>query len=602
MPLRGEFDLEEVLELFDGGANSKDDSEKIPLNKSPNPRGVDFDAKTIRKAAGYTLFGAADTETVPGFGFYNHRILNATEILVKSVNTSLKFYDPITSQAQLLTDATFTAGLRWFFASFNAYMYGGNGTDALIRWKAGAWGAAASAIAITDVTITLGAGEGTRFDTTGNGMIEGDTFSWTGLSTDTLTGVTGLSAAHASGSRVITKLDSTSYTTLPKGSVGTIFNNRLIIRPDATPNFIYFSKLADNTNPHDDLVNFTIAGSGAGDSGFDILPAAILGMQQFTNGDNSQSLIVFCADGIAREIIITDSTTSTVVTHPIYKNIVGDLAGTNTVASTESSLLLIDSRSTIRDLGYSDVSTIIRTRRLSDDIAPTAEAADFSSGTIKYFLRRAFFIGKQNGAAVNNFTIVKDTNPDAFAFYDHWQFNALEEWQNNLYGLSSVNGNIYKLFDGLNAAGAAIGSSYPTPRLNFRAPLNLKELRKLRVSGYITSGCDLYFDIYLDDDETPTTFLINGSNTNVTDATSSVAFGTVVFGRGVFGGSLGRGSATRRFIAELNLSSLRKIFTAQIVVRNTQADVDFEIQTMRLFARLCSADLMVDARHIGPTT
>lgn len=78
--------------------------------------------------------------------------------------------------------------------------------------------------------------------------------------------------------------------------------------------------------------------------------------------------------------------------------------------------------------------------------------------------------------------------------------------------------------------------------------------------------------------------------------------GTVIFGRGVFGGSLPEGQSTRRFIAELNMSSLGKCFTVQVVVRNQEADVDFELQAMRFYARLCSADLMPDARHIGPTT
>lgn len=602
MAYRSDFTAEVLLERFDGGANTKDDQEDLKPNQSPNPRNVDFDAKTIHKAAGYTLFAGTEAETVPGFLLYNHRILTSTEILIKSVNTRLKFYDTVSGTFQLLTDATFTAGKKWWAAQFNGYLYGGNDTDAFVRWKGGSWSTLASATAIGATTIVLATGEGARFAASGNGMIEGDAFSWTGVSTDTLTGVTGLDATHAAGSRVIEKLNSTSYTSNPKGSVGAIFNNRLFVRDDAAPSFIYFSKLADNSNPHDDLANFTISGSGTGDAGYDILPAACLGMKQFTNGDNSQSLVAFCADGIAYEISVTDSGSSTIVTHPVYKNINADLAGVNMVTATENSLLFADSQGTIRDVGYSDVSTIIRTRRLSDDIEPTVEAADFSTGYIKYLTRKGFVIGKQNDSPINNFTVVKDTNPDAFTFYDHWQFNAIEEWNNAFYGLSSLNGNVYKLFDGLSAAGNSIDSSYPTPRLNFGAPLNLKEVRKVRVSGYITTGCDLYFDVYTDDDEDPTTFLINGNNANVTSPTSEVAMGTVVFGRGVFGGELPEGVEARRFIAELNLSTLKKAFTVQVVIRNSQADVDFEIQKMRFFAALASADLMPDARHLTPTS
>jgi len=40
---------------------------------------------------------------------------------------------------------------------------------------------------------------GTGFSSAGNGNIDGDSFKWTGKSTHTLTGVSGLSADHASG-------------------------------------------------------------------------------------------------------------------------------------------------------------------------------------------------------------------------------------------------------------------------------------------------------------------------------------------------------------------------------------------------------------------
>lgn len=604
MPYRSEFQDEVLLQRFDGGANSKDDAEEIDDNQSPNPRNVDFDAKTVRKAAGYTLFAGTESETVPGFFLYNHRILSSTELLLKTVNTRFKFYDSNAGTFHLATDATFTAGRRWWGASFNGYFYGGNGVENFVRWRASSFGTLASPVLAAAATIPLASGQGARFATSGNGIIEGDTFAWTGKSTDTLTGVTGLDSGHGTGAIAVEKLDSTTYSSQPKGSVGAFFNNRIFVRDDAAPNFVYFSKLADNTNPQDDLANFTIAGSGSGDAGFDILPAAMIAMKAFTNGDNSQSLVAFCADGVAYELIVTDNSSpaSTVPTHPVYKRLGADVAAVNMVASTENSLLFVDSKGTLRDLGYSDISTIIRTNRLSDRIEPTVVEADFSNGYIEYFNRKAFFIGKQNDAGQNNFTVVKDTNPDAFTFYDHWQLNAIAEWENDLYGLSSMNGNVFKLFDGLSANGEAIDSSYPTHEINFGAPLNLKELRKLRVAGVITEGCNLYIDIYLDDEQTPSTFLINGSNSNVTTPLSPVAIGTVVFGRGVFGGSLPAGVTARNFIAELNLQTLKKFFVAQVVIRNSEKDVYFDLQKMRFFARKCSADLMPDARHLGQVT
>lgn len=602
MPYRSEFQDEVILRRFDGGANSKDDAEELDDNQSPNPRNVDFDAKTVKKARGYTLFGGTESETVPGFFLYNHRVLASTELLVKTVNTKFKFYDSNLGSFQLATDANFTAGLRWWGASFNGYFYGGNGTDNFVRWRASSFGQLNAGIIAGAATIDLKAGQGIRFANSGTGMIEGDVFTWSGKSTDQLTGVTGVDSSHSANAIVVERLDSSTYSSNPKGSVGAFFNNRIFVRDDSAPTTLYFSKLADNTNPHDDLANFTISGGVSGDAGFDVLPAALLALRQFTNGDNSQSLVAFCADGVAYEVIVTDSAGSTVPTHPVYKRLSADVAAVGMVASTENSLLFVDSFGTLRDVGYSDLSTIIRTQRLSDIVEPTLVDVDFSNGYLEYYNRKAFAIGKQNDAVVNNFTLVKDTNPNAFTFYDHWQLNAICEWQNDLYGLSSLDGNVFKLFDGLNANGNAIDSQYPTKRIDFGVPLNLKELRKLRVSGYITDGCDLYFDVYLDDDETPSTFLIQGSNTNVVATVDGTAIGTVVFGRGVFGGGLPAGVTARRFIAELNFTTLKKFFSCYVVVRNAQKDVDFELSKMRFFGRLCSADLMPDVRHLGQST
>jgi len=53
------------------------------------------------------------------------------------------------------------------------------------------------AVAAGATTITLTSGTG--FSNAGNGNIDGDSFAWTGKSTNDLTGVTGISADHLSG-------------------------------------------------------------------------------------------------------------------------------------------------------------------------------------------------------------------------------------------------------------------------------------------------------------------------------------------------------------------------------------------------------------------
>lgn len=599
-----------LLKNFDGGANSKDHVDALEANQSPNPRGVDFTARTIRKAKGYTVLGM-DADAVGNIGFkaFNLRVLSTDEILIKTIGTKIKFYDETADVWYSLTDATFTANKRWWFASFNGYLYGGNDTDIFIRWRGSSWSTLATAVTAASTSIVLAAGTGSRYAATGSGMIEDDTFTWTGVSTDTLTGVTGLSSNHAIGARVIEKLDSTTYSANPKGSLGAFYKNRIYTRSDASANFLYFSKLADNTDPQGDLANFTIAGSGSGDAGFIIFPAALQTLRTFISGDNTPVLVAICADGIAYAASVTDTGGATVGLATVFKVLGADAAGDDTIAETENTLLFADSFGTLRAMGYTEANTTLQTTRESDIIAPTIlpSLIDFSAGTAKYFDRRAFFIGKQSGATINNFTVVKDTNPKAYAFYNHWNFNCLVEWKNNLYGLSSLNGNMMKLFDGLSVellkGGTTypIYSSYPTGEFDFGVPLIFKELQKIRLQGLISNGCELTYDVYFDG-VLKFSFVINGNDTDIVDVLSGVSFGHVVYARApTFGGGSTGGTLLQSFTAELCPSTLGYFWTLQVVVTNNQKDVDFELDKMLFFSKQALPDIFPPARIITPS-
>jgi len=188
--------------------------------------------------------------------------------------------------------------------------------------------------------------------------------------------------------------------------------------------------------------------------------------------------------------------------------------------------------------------------------------------------------------------VVKDTNPNAFTIYDHWQLNAVTEFKNNFYGLSSLDQKVYRLFYGLSANGNVIASEYNTSQLNFGAPLILKTLRRIRLSGFITSGCNLYFKVYFDENETPFTFLINGDNTNIVIPLENVAIGTVVFGRSVFNGGLPEGQEKRRFYAELSLPTLQHFFTTYVKITNNEKDVDFSLDKMLFYVEGSDKDLI----------
>lgn len=587
-----------ILQDWSGGAKTDDLPDNIPANTSPNPRGIDFFGKIAQRAKGFTAFGTeADSEV--GFKLYNHRILSDEEVLVKTIGTKIKFLDEVTSTWYRISTATFTAGRRWWMASFNGYMYGGNGVENFVRWRGSAWGKLQSGISIGATTIDLQSGEGARFPTSGSGLIEDDDFSWSGKTGDQLTGVTGITANHSAGARVIMALDSSTYSSNPKGSIGLFFRNRIWCNSAAEPNFWYFSKLADNTSPEDDLANFTIAGSGAGDAGFIIMPARILGARVFVTGGNEPVQVVFCADGIAYAVSVSDSGGATVGIATPFKVLGNDLGAQDLIATTENDLVVMDDKGNIRGLGYGEQSTTLKTFRLSDAIYPSLEIEDFSDGAMNYFNRTLYALGKQNESSQNNFAVVKGTNPDAFTFYDHWSLNDLAEWKNGLYGLSSINGKAYKLNDGFNADGAVYRSSLPSKQLDFNAPLVLKQLTKIRLSGFLTSNCQITMKLFLDEREVPFNWIIDGSNGNITSDLPSVAIGSVVLGRGVFGGDLPAGVSRRRFRATLLVKDIPYFYLAQLLFENAQKDVDFAIDKAVLWADSQNPDNEIPAHYIA---
>lgn len=601
----GKFVPVELITNYGGGANTRDLPEFIERNQSPFPLNVELIGSRFRKFPGFTHFGTDSDEGMPGWTLYNHRILSSEEVMVKTISTRLKFYDEVTETHHLLSSASFTADRRWWFDTFNGYLFGGNGVENLVRWRGSSWGKLQNAVLAGATEIDLQAGEGVLFATSGSGMIEGDTFAWTGKSTDQLTGVTGLTSNHAAGSRVIAELDSSTYSTQPKGSVGAIYKNRLFIRPDDAANTLYFSKLADNTSPQDDLANFTIAASGAGDAGFIIFPAAIRGVKKFLDGSNNAIFLALCADGEAYSVTVTDTAGSpgtTVGLFVPYKNLLADLAGENMVVSTENEIAVVDNFGTMRVMGYGEQSTAVKTERLSDSIATTTDPSllDFSSGAFRYADRKLFALCRFTGDPYQNFGVIRDTDPNGFVFADCFTWNDIVEWKNRYYAIDSVTGKTYRLKDGRSADGAPIRARYPLPKLNHGVELIHKTARKIRVKGAMTPDCQLFLDLFYDSAVHPQTFVLEGDDTSVVDVNNpSVAMGTVIFGQVPLSGGISNPSDLRPFTATINLGTDRMFYHVLPVWRNEQADVDFEIHSQLHYAVIHDADVEIAGKQIS---
>lgn len=592
------FDPIELRE-FTGGINTKVRGNKIADNEMQSILSMDFVANSMKRALGYTQFGTEANSGVVGKTLYKHTVLAGVEVLVKTIGTLIKYYDTVDDTWYILTDSTFTTGLRWTFTSFNGYLYGDNGTDGWVFWDGGGRSTLDGAISAGATTIDLATGEGSRFGSTGDGMIQGDSFSWTGRTGDQLTGVSGLASAHADGSTVITALDSSTYSGLSKANQIVFFQNRNFMIDATTPTTIRHSKLADNTNPETDIVNFTVAGSGTGDAGFGIAPHEITAIFPFITDKGTSILVAFCKDGTAYEFNVVDGSSTTTNAFIPIRTGAGYPPAKQLVAQAENDLVYIDQYGHIRTLFVGDVNNPIQSKTISQKIEPSLEATNFSAdGNIAYHKRKLYATGKSSQAVLNDITFYHDSNYDAWGAYGHWDVNDVAEYNGDLYGLSTINGNVWKLNDGTDANGGTFRSEIVMKDFDFGAPLQYKTALKMRLNGYITNNATVYLDIFFNDSSSFTTWEISGDNTDILDSEANVAVGSVVFGEGVVGGGRPLGANTKQFYAECMMNDLNPFFKMYLRIRIDDQNVDFELNDLDIYVQAESEELWQNIRTL----
>lgn len=583
-----------------GGLNTRQRANKIAPNQLQSIIGMDFNANSLRRALGYEKFGEDVDEDTLGKTLYTHSILAGQEVMIKTIGQYLKYYDEVSGNWYKLTDATFTAETRWSFDKFNGYLYGNNGVDDWIFWQGSTLTTIELAITAVDTEIELPSGKGNLYPNSGTVMIEDEAIPYTGKSGDTLTGCT-ITADHAAGVSVLLRLDSTTYSGLQKAEQVAFFRNRLYLIDKDTPTIIRHSKLADNTNPETDLVDFTINGAISGDAGFGIAPDQILAIQTIINGNSASVLAAFCRDGIVYAFVVTDGTGTTtntfvpmrtMTTYPLTKEL---------VTVVENDISINDQYGHVRTLGFGDVNNPLQVQTISQQIEPSLEVTDFSDGASIYNKRKFYTIGKTEEAQTNDIVYYHDTNYTAWGSYKHWDCLDFTLYNGQLYGLSTISGKVWKLNTGYDADGGTYYSEAVTKDIEFGSPLTLKEMGKARISGLITRNCIAYIDFFFDNSETPVTFEISGDNAQIVVNEPNVAVGTVVFGSGVFGGGLPNGTDRREFYAEMIFSSRPQFNKFAMKIRVDDQNVDFEMNDCLFWAKPLDANAWLTQKTINPS-
>lgn len=592
------------IDNWTGGINTRLRPSKIALNEMRSIVGMDFASNNLARAKGYTAFGTDNDVDFTGKTLYKHNILAAQDVLIKTTGDAVKFYSDADDAWYKISDGTFTEHLRWSFVSFNSYLYGNNGTDNWLFWTGSARSTITSALTPASIVINLQTGHGARFPAGGGVvMIEDDPINYTAVSGDQLTGVTGISSSYDIGSTVVLNGDSTTYTSQPKVKEGknsmVFFKNRIYIIDKDVPTIIRHSKLADNTNPETDLINFTISGGTSGDAGFGIAPEEIVALFPIVNGSNS-ILGAFCKDGNVYSFIVTDGASTTTNAFVIIRTMTTYPYANQMVCAAENDIVITDNFGHVRTLAYGDVNTPLQVQTISTKIEPSLELMNFTEGCQIYHKRKLYVTGRTSDAANNNKTLYHDANYTAWGSYSHWDVIDFAVYNDELYGLSSITSNVWKLNDGYQANSLDYYSETVTGDMEFDNPLKYKKALKLRIGGLITTNCNAYYDIFFDNQAIPFTFLISGDNDSIiVSPDPAVAIGEIIFWTGVFGGGFGEGDEKRPFAAQIQLKSPPPFFAMTIRIRIDGNNIDHELLDLAVYAKLCGELLWKKASVIN---
>jgi len=604
--------FKDVLLITDltGGINSKQRATKIQDKQLVSMTGFDFDANSLRRAKGYTKLGTEDDSTLTGKTLYKHESFTGADMLIKTIGTFIKYYDTVDNEWYKATLSTFTTGKKWTFTTFNGYLSGNNGTDNWVFWNTYAISTLASEITVASTTIDLATGTGDlRFPSSGTVIIQGDEIAFSGRTADQLTGVTGVSATHPAGKTVVLVLDASTYSSLEKAKEGkhtsAIYKNRRFYISGVNPRKILFSKLADNTNPETDMMNFAVAGSGAGDAGFNFAPDEMVSMTEYTNSNEDSVLAVTCKNGKIYAFSVTDDTSTTTSTFKTIKTMSSFPINSSMVAIAENDLSFVDQFGHCRTLSYGDVNNPLQVQTISFFIEPSLEATYWDDGCIQYHNRKLYIGGASLENGTNDIYYYHDANYQAWGAYAHWDVIDLAEYNAELYGLSAVTGDVFKLNNSYAVYSDSADDNYEgdysseavTKEYTFEQPHKYKQALLLRMDGFITSNAPVYLDLFIDGGLFGT-WLIDGNNTEILGTIPNVAVGTIVFGQGVFGGGIPSGTTRKEFVAELALPELKNFLKCQLRLRMSGRNIDFEMTNLSIWAKEMGNELWLKNKII----
>lgn len=490
---------------------------------------------------GYTLFGeftatATSVKTMlkfkPRTG--NHIILRTSGTLVEYYSTHSSAWETLLSGVTTgltfgwdqmdFTDESGTDPLLFLFENLLLF---GNGTDAPRSWN----GATAKLLSTTATTIVIDGSTNITsleppFKTAGTLtlVINGTTYTYTGVSSLTFTGVTPTPVGEAVGSSIAqTTIDESvsGATQVPGNIYHKTDNARLMIAGKTNAQGgIYVSK---TNNPR----NFTFSNPRVATDG------AVINVTNFVKAleQLEDKIYYLCPDliGWLRFTQIAEYSGGYDVIE-IRPEVFGyDVGPTSSLATAKwDNKILYASANAIRDLGSVVSHFTNQVDAISEPLKPTFDILDLSTAALVVYKNKLFVACRKTTASTYNDIVYvydilkKQWEPPYSLCVSCWLVA-----NGNLYFGSSITTNTYQLevadqhSDADNNGTSAIDYSVaPTAELwqeHFGLPFIRKTLYGVFIEGEIATGTSLTGSVYLDENGYSgiLTFTITGTQTGI---------------------------------------------------------------------------------------
>jgi hypothetical protein len=492
-------DFKNILDL--GGLRTNLPADKIADRNASECRNMDFSILgQMQTRKGKRIFGDETTgigQITRGYLYKkNFGTLKRIHIRVKDdeSNTIVQWFNPSNDDN---TDGKWetllggqTTGKVFGFAPFNQSdkneLWFCNGSNNMTKWD----GCTGLVDSVTNNTIVIKetiASEG--FDTSsGDIMVDGTEYAYTGTSGSTFTGVTPDPTTQnpAENSGVAQSPDDSTYSGHPKGNILLTAGARLWVAGlEDKPSTLYYSKVADATN-------FSAA-TNPDDAGIEDFPDGGGPITLLDSKDN-QKIIVHKEDGLA--IFRLEYTATAKIPYLDTITLADDTGATNQKAGAglNRTAYFVTEVEGLKSLARAAEGTDIVMSSMSDVILPTVRDFDFDDASAIYWpYKRVIKVAcKSNSDQLHNDRVISyylqmgnegieviDISIDD-DFVGDWTISG-----NNLYAHSSVTPNTYLYEAQYSDDGASIEHVWQSKEFTFGEPAKGKEFNTVYLEGGI---------------------------------------------------------------------------------------------------------------------